>query len=281
MTLQSAALDLELLEAAARAAGALARELRAKPLEVQSKGELGPVTNIDLAVDALLTERLLNERPDYGWLSEEAPDDVNRRIGKARTFMLDPIDGTQALVDNVPQWTISIGIVEGERAFAGVVYNPMTDELFLGAPGVSATLNGKPIQTTTRYNITNARMLGYRNRFADRRWPTPWPKPWARRGPGRPRRLPCSSACSSSSRPRSAPNVRRGPTHWHVRVFGFEVSLALISPLLGDGAELQLVTDSGQVPRIRADQKRASALCALGLPPMPLRSPTYRARQLP
>ena len=176
MTLQSAALDLELLEAAARAAGALARELRAKPLEVQSKGELGPVTNIDLAVDALLTERLLNERPDYGWLSEEAPDDVNRRIGKARTFMLDPIDGTQALVDNVPQWTISIGIVEGERAFAGVVYNPMTDELFLGAPGVSATLNGKPIQTTTRYNITNARMLGYRNRFADRRWPTPWPK---------------------------------------------------------------------------------------------------------
>lgn len=176
MTLQSAALDLELLEASAREAGALARELLTKPLEVHSKGELGPVTNIDYAVDAFLTERLLSARPDYGWLSEEAPDDHARRLGKARMFSLDPIDGTQALVNGVPQWTISIGIVQGESAFAGVVYNPMTDELFLGASGHGATLNGKPIQTTTRYNISGARMLGYRNRFADRRWDTPWPK---------------------------------------------------------------------------------------------------------
>lgn len=176
MTLQSAALDLELLETAAREAGALARDLLAKPLEVHSKGPLGPVTNIDFAVDALLAERLLSARPGYGWLSEETPDDLERRIGKARTFMLDPIDGTQALVENVPQWTISIGIVEHGRAFAGVVYNPMTDELFLGAPGIGASLNGKPMQATTRYNITNARMLGYRERFADRRWPAPWPK---------------------------------------------------------------------------------------------------------
>lgn len=176
MTLQSAALDLSLLEAAAREAGALARDLLAKPLEVQSKGELGPVTNIDYAVDALLTERLLNARPDYGWLSEEAPDDLDRRIGKPRVFMLDPIDGTQALVNGVPQWTISIGIVEGPRAFAGVVYNPMTDELFLGAPGEGATLNGKPTRASTRYSLGGARMIGQRNRFADRRWKTPWPK---------------------------------------------------------------------------------------------------------
>jgi len=176
MTLQSAASELALLEAAAREAGALARALNAKPLEVQSKGELGPVTNIDLAVDALLTERLLGARPGYGWLSEEAPDDTTRRIGKARTFMLDPIDGTQALVNGVPQWTISIGIVEGERAFAGVVYNPMTDELFLGALGETATLNGRPMHTTKRETLDGARMLGQRSRFADRRWPTPWPK---------------------------------------------------------------------------------------------------------
>jgi len=176
MTLQSAALDLELLEAAAREAGALARQLLTKPLEVHSKGELGPVTNIDYAVDELLTERLLSARPDYGWLSEEAPDELDRRIGKARTFMLDPIDGTQALVGGVPQWTISIGIIEGTRAYAGVVYNPMTDELFLGAPGVSATLNGRPMRASTRTALEGATMIGQRNRFADRRWPTPWPK---------------------------------------------------------------------------------------------------------
>jgi len=96
--LQSAASDLSLLEAAAREAGALARELLTKPLEIHSKGEAGPVTNIDFAVDVLLEQRLLGARPDYGWLSEESPDDLSRRIGKARIFMLDPIDGTAALI---------------------------------------------------------------------------------------------------------------------------------------------------------------------------------------
>jgi myo-inositol-1(or 4)-monophosphatase len=176
MTLQSAASDLSLLEAAAREAGALARSLLAKPLEIQSKGAAGPVTNIDFAVDALLTERLRGARPDYGWLSEEAPDIPADRLHKARTFMLDPIDGTAALIGKTPQWTISIGVVEGERAFAGVVYNPMTDEMFAGAPGEGATLNRRPIHASTRASLEGARMIGQRNRFADRRWPTPWPK---------------------------------------------------------------------------------------------------------
>jgi myo-inositol-1(or 4)-monophosphatase len=174
--LQSAASDLALLEAAAREAGALARELMAKPLEIQSKGAAGPVTNVDFAVDALLEERLLGARPDYGWLSEETPDDPARRVGKAHTFMLDPIDGTAALIGKVPQWTISIGIVEGERAFAGAIYNPMTDELFLGARDLGATLNGKPVKVSARDKLEGAVMIGQRSRFNNSRWKSPWPK---------------------------------------------------------------------------------------------------------
>jgi myo-inositol-1(or 4)-monophosphatase len=174
--LQSAAADLSLLEAAAREAGALARDLSSKRLEVQSKGALGPVTNIDYAVDALLEERLLKARPGYGWLSEETPDNPERRIGKPRTFMLDPIDGTAALVDRVPQWTISIGLIEGERAFAGAIYNPMTDEMFLGANGVPATLNGRTTRASMRDALEGARMIGQPSRFAARKWPEPWPK---------------------------------------------------------------------------------------------------------
>ncbi|WP_349257218.1 inositol monophosphatase family protein [Vitreimonas sp.] len=174
--MQSAASDLELLEAAAREAGALARSLMTKPLEVHSKGALGPVTNIDYAVDALLAERLLAARPDYGWLSEETPDDPDRRIGKPRTFMLDPIDGTSALVGKVPQWTICVGLVEGDHAFAGAIYNPMTDEMFLGAVGHGATLNGKPIRTSERGKLEGARMIGQPRRFQNRRWEKPWPK---------------------------------------------------------------------------------------------------------
>jgi myo-inositol-1(or 4)-monophosphatase len=174
--LQSAASDLALLEAAAREAGALARTLASKKLEIFSKGELGPVTNVDYAVDALLTERLLSARPDYGWLSEETPDNLANRIGKTRTFAIDPIDGTAAMIGKSPQWTISIGLVQGERAFAGAIYNPMTDEMFLGADGVAATLNGRPARASLRDNLDGARVIGQANRFAARRWPTPWPK---------------------------------------------------------------------------------------------------------
>lgn len=171
----SAASDLALLEAAAREAGALCRTLLREPLQVESKGAAGPVTNVDRAVDALLAERLLGARPDYGWLSEETPDDPARRIGKPRVFMLDPIDGTGAVVGHIPQWTICIGIVEDGRAMAGVVYNPMTDEMFLGAPGEGATLNGRPMRASLRGSLDGARMVGQKNRFKNERWTSPWP----------------------------------------------------------------------------------------------------------
>ncbi len=175
MTLQSAASDLSLLETGAREAGALVRELLAKPLDIQSKGEAGPVTNVDFAVNDLLIERLRNARPDYGWLSEESEDDHAQRIGKTRVFMLDPIDGTAAMIAKRPQFTISIGITENGRAVAGAVYNPMTDEMFLGAPGAGATLNGREIRASLRDQVEGMRMIGMPQRFAARKWPTPWP----------------------------------------------------------------------------------------------------------
>lgn len=174
--MQSAASDLSLLEAAAREAGGVVRELLTKPLEIKSKGQAGPVTNIDFAIDVLLAERLLGARPDYGWLSEETPDDPARRVGKRRVFMLDPIDGTAAMIGRVPEFTISVGITESDRAWAGVVYNPMTDAMFLGAIGHGATLNGKPMHTSAQAAIEGMRMIAPRVRFADKRWKTPWPK---------------------------------------------------------------------------------------------------------
>jgi len=174
--LQSAASDLALIESAAREAGALARALLAKPLEIRSKGEAGPVTNVDFAVNDLLTERLRAARPDYGWLSEETPDIAAERIGKARVFMIDPIDGTAAMIAQSPQFTISIGITESDRAWAGVIYNPRTDELYRGAVDAGATLNGRTIRASLRSDIEGMRMIGQAQRFKSSKWPQPWPK---------------------------------------------------------------------------------------------------------
>lgn len=174
--MQSAASDLALLDSAAKEAGALVRDLLRKPLDVRSKGDEGPVTNVDYAVDALLSDMLRAARPDYGWLSEETPDEPAQRLGSARVFMIDPIDGTSAMVARVPQFTISIGIVEGETAFAGAIYNPMTDELFLGGRDAQATLNGVTMTTSRRDKLEGARMIGDKRRFTSRKWPAPWPE---------------------------------------------------------------------------------------------------------
>ncbi|MBS0386694.1 MAG: 3'(2'),5'-bisphosphate nucleotidase CysQ [Proteobacteria bacterium] len=173
--MQSAASDLPLLEAAAREAGALVRDLLTKPLDIRSKGEAGPVTNVDLAVEALLAERLRAARPDYGWLSEETPDDADARLNAERVFMLDPIDGTAAMIKRKPQYTICIGVADGAEAVAGAVYNPATDEMFLGAAGVGATMNGRAMQVSERNMLEGARMVGSSTRFTDWRWPKPWP----------------------------------------------------------------------------------------------------------
>lgn len=174
--MQSAASDLSLITEAARDAGTLVRELLAAPLDVQSKGDAGPVTNVDFAVNDLLGERLRGARPDYGWLSEETPDAPENRIGKTRVFVLDPIDGTAAMIAKSPQFTISIGIVENGRAQAGAIYNPMTDELFAGAIGEGATLNGRPTQASERIKLAGTRMVAAAFRFSSKRWPQPWPK---------------------------------------------------------------------------------------------------------
>jgi myo-inositol-1(or 4)-monophosphatase len=176
MILLSAASDLSLIEDAARDAGALARSLMSKPLDIKSKGAEGPVTNIDIAVNELLQERLLSHRPSYGWLSEENPDDPAARISKLRAFVIDPIDGTAALIAKVPQFTISIGIAENSAPFAGAIYNPMTDEMFLGVVGGEATLNGKPVYPTVRDKLEGARILGHKPRFQDKRWNATWPR---------------------------------------------------------------------------------------------------------
>ncbi|HUH10306.1 MAG TPA: inositol monophosphatase family protein, partial [Brevundimonas sp.] len=99
------AADLALLREAALAAGELALAEREAGLKIEVKPGGSPVTQADLAVDALLKQRLLGARPDYGWLSEETEDNAER-LSKRRIFVVDPIDGTVAYMKNKPWWCV-------------------------------------------------------------------------------------------------------------------------------------------------------------------------------
>ena len=133
--------DLERIERALeRAAGAL-RPFTSGSIAHTLKERGDPLTAADLAVNQVLLETL--PRAGEGWLSEENRDDAER-LGRARVWVVDPIDGTQEFVDGIPEWCVSIGLVEDGVAVVGGIMNPATGETVLGGAGLGVTLNGTP-----------------------------------------------------------------------------------------------------------------------------------------
>jgi myo-inositol-1(or 4)-monophosphatase len=125
-------------EEAARAAGTLLLERFADrdALQVSSKStETDLVSDADHAAERCIRAVLAERAPEDGILGEEG-DDVASSSG--RLWIVDPLDGTVNFLFGIPQWCVSIAC-EGE---AGVIYDPLRDELFAGGRGRPTTLNG-------------------------------------------------------------------------------------------------------------------------------------------
>ena len=166
--------DLELIEAAAREVGEVALTMREAGLAIEHKENGTPVTNADMRVDQLLKERLGAARLEYGWLSEETADNVDR-LQQRRLFVVDPIDGTAAYMKGRPWWAVSIAVVEDGRPVAGVVHAPSLKETYLAERGKGATLNGQPIRASDIAEIEDCAMLGDAQMFLHPAWPRKWP----------------------------------------------------------------------------------------------------------
>ena len=136
--------DLELLRSAAVHAGIIALGFFRREYNTWLKGQSSPVSDADIAVDGFLTQALRAVRPDYGWLSEETPDNPER-LGRERVFIIDPIDGTRGFIRGEDSWTVSLAVVENGVPIAGVVYAPARDELYDAYIGGGARCNGKPL----------------------------------------------------------------------------------------------------------------------------------------
>ncbi|MDR3471320.1 MAG: 3'(2'),5'-bisphosphate nucleotidase CysQ [Devosia sp.] len=136
--------DLELLRAAAVAAGIIAAGFFRHAVKTWEKENASPVTEADIIVDRQLRSMLLGARPGYGWLSEETADDLSR-LHRRRAFIVDPIDGTRGFIRGEDSWTISLAVVEDGIPIVGVVYAPARDELYEAARGSGARLNSHPI----------------------------------------------------------------------------------------------------------------------------------------
>lgn len=143
----------------AAAAGAIALAMFRDGVKSWTKGNNSPVTEADMAVDRFLKAHLRALDPEAGWLSEESVDGPER-LGAARLWVVDPIDGTRAFMAGGEDWAVSVALVEAGRPIAAALFAPVTDELFTAVRGRGALRNGTRLDAGTRARIEGAAVAG-------------------------------------------------------------------------------------------------------------------------
>jgi len=145
---------LNVMVAAARKAGRpLIRDFNElENLQISLKGPADFVTSADKRTEKILIEELSKARPGYGFLGEEGGAIEGK--DKTHRFVIDPIDGTTNFMHGVPHFAISIALEREGQLVAGVVFNPVTDDLFTAEKGHGAYLNNKRLRTAARKELS-------------------------------------------------------------------------------------------------------------------------------
>lgn len=160
--------DVARIREALAAAAEAVRPFTPGEVEYDEKSSRGdPVTAADLAVDRVLRELL--PQPGEGWLSEETADSPDR-IERDRVWVVDPLDGTREFVDGIPEWCISVGLVEDGVPVAGGIYAPPVGLLVVGAREIGVTVNGRPAGMTGRQTLEGAVVLASRSEWTRGEW---------------------------------------------------------------------------------------------------------------
>ncbi len=144
-----------MIKAARKAARGLVRDFgEVEKLQVSLKGPANFVSLADKRAEQTIREELANARPGYSFLGEEGgktegPD-------KSHTWIVDPLDGTTNFLHGIPQFAISIGLEREGVPVAGLVLNPVSDELFVAERGKGAFLNDQRIRVAARSRLADA-----------------------------------------------------------------------------------------------------------------------------
>ena len=144
-----------MIGAARKAARGLIRDFgEVEQLQVSVKGPANFVSAADRKAEETLYAELSKARPNFGFLMEEGGEVPGK--DKSQTWIIDPIDGTTNFLHGIPMFAISIGLEREGQLVAGVIYNPIMDELFTAERGKGAYLNDKRIRVSARKAIGDA-----------------------------------------------------------------------------------------------------------------------------
>jgi myo-inositol-1(or 4)-monophosphatase len=145
----------ELAEAVAREAGQQLRQAFAGPgVNVAAKSSpTDLVSEADHAAERLIRARLSEARPGDGVLGEEGGSHAGTT---GLRWIVDPLDGTVNFLFGIPQWAVSVAVEDGDGTLAGVVYDPMRDELWSVERDGDPMLDGRVIRASSRDDLATA-----------------------------------------------------------------------------------------------------------------------------
>ena len=157
--------DFEFVGAAAeiaREAGALLRGFYERGVVTEYKGDVDLVTEADRASEALIKQRLLEAFPTHGIYGEEG---TRERLDSEYRWYVDPLDGTTNFAHQFPVFCVVLGLEQRAPGLAaeqdgtmvaGVIYDPLRDELFIAEKGKGAWLNGRRISVSKTKSMQEA-----------------------------------------------------------------------------------------------------------------------------
>lgn len=157
--------ELRLAKALAIEAGKVIMEIYAdESYEIMSKQDDSPVTSADKLANELIVDRLYAAFPEYAILAEESVDDLKRRDND-HVWLVDPLDGTKEFIKRNGEFSVNIALVRDKRPVLGVIYVPITSELFSAVEGYGAYCEN-PLGEIQRLQVSDRvdRLIAVRSR---------------------------------------------------------------------------------------------------------------------
>jgi myo-inositol-1(or 4)-monophosphatase len=141
--------------AARKAARSLIRDFgEVEQLQVSIKGPADFVSSADLKAERVLKTELSKARPDFGFLMEESGTAIGR--DPRCRWIVDPLDGTTNFLHGIPHFCISIALERDAELVAGLILDPLRDELFFAERGAGAFINDKRLRVSARKELADA-----------------------------------------------------------------------------------------------------------------------------
>lgn len=149
--------ELRFAEQLARAAGSLLVGSYERVIRIDRKSARDVVTEVDYASERAIVSAIRERYPGDEILAEESGhhalepgNQSERKSGAVRRWVIDPLDGTVNYANGIPFFCVSIGLTVGDRPAVGVVFDPIRNDCYAATVDGRATLNGKPVRTSTK-----------------------------------------------------------------------------------------------------------------------------------